>query len=303
MKVTEIYFSNRTDLFSVGIANIKSVPGDLEANQKRITAALKVFSKRKVNLAVFPEYCISGFLQQPKAIEKDCIDQIEDWLNSVSRTFLNDTLEYIVLNGFEKADKAPHKYYNTTFVLKQNQPFLQRNRTYRKTFITSEEKPHVVSGGSDTLIVNTHWGKFGFLTCYDICFPHLFYPLSRVERVDGIIVTAAWRKQGKRDYTGLEISDDCIYQRQWDILMQAMAAQNQSWVMAANAVGPHAIQDLNYCGNSGIWAPSGMNLMKASSREETLLILHNIDIVQEAKAERKDYNYAKEVIDFYNPAT
>ncbi len=61
--------------------------------------------------------------------------------------------------------------------------------------------------------------------------------------------------------------------------------------MAANTVWPHSLDGLDYCGGSGIWAPSGINMVKGSDTKEELLILHNIDIVHEFKAERKDYCY------------
>jgi len=48
-------------------------------------------------------------------------------------------------------------------------------------------------------------------------------------------------------------------------------------------------EGLEYCGGSGIWAPSGINMVKRSDTEEELLILQNIDIVHEIEAERKDY--------------
>ncbi len=305
MKIKEKYYSNRTDLLSVGIANIGSVPGDLKTNQDKIIVALEIFSKRKVNLVLFPEYSISGNFWKPEDVcrayieEQACISQLTSWLEAVSQTFIRGTLEYIVFNGFEKTNDNLGKYYNTTFFLDRNNHFPDRNNTYRKTFLPGGEKHHILSGISDSLILNTCWGKFGFLTCYDICFPHLFLPLAHVEKVDGIIVLSAWKKQGKREYNALNIRDNRYYQTQWDIMTQALAAQNQAWVMGANAVGPHTIQGVDYCGSSGVWAPSGINLMKASDTEEELLILHNIDIQKEVEKEKEEFSYTDDVT--YNP--
>ena len=69
--------------------------------------------------------------------------------------------------------------------------------------------------------------------------------------------------------------------------------------MAANAVGPHSLDGLDYCGCSGIWAPSGINMIKGSECEEQLLILHNIDIVKEIEAERKDYCHIEDFKNIY----
>ena len=81
------------------------------------------------------------------------------------------------------------------------------------------------------------------------------------------------------------------------MLLPSLACQNQVWVMAANAVGPHSLDGLDYCGGSGICAPSGINMIKGSDTKEELLILHNIDIAHEVEAERKDYCY---IYDFRN---
>ena len=81
------------------------------------------------------------------------------------------------------------------------------------------------------------------------------------------------------------------------MLLPSLACQNQVWVMAANAVGPHSLDGLDYCGGSGICAPSGINMIKGSDTKEELLILHNIDIAHEVEAERKDYCY---IDDFRN---
>ena len=47
----------------MGIANIGQTPGNLEANQDRIIDALDTFSAHQVNLAIFPEYSLSGYFR------------------------------------------------------------------------------------------------------------------------------------------------------------------------------------------------------------------------------------------------
>ena len=46
---------------SVGLANIHAeVPG-IEANKDKILRAASIFKERGVNIAVFPEFCLSGY--------------------------------------------------------------------------------------------------------------------------------------------------------------------------------------------------------------------------------------------------
>ena len=65
----------------------------------------------------------------------------------------------------------------------------------------------------------------------------------------------------------------------------ASSATNQVWTFACNAVGTHGVSGVTFWGGSGIWAPSGLNLIQASHINEELLIVHNLDI-EGARAER-----------------
>ncbi|THB81122.1 MAG: hypothetical protein D3926_03765 [Desulfobacteraceae bacterium] len=63
MRIIEKSFSAQESGLSVGIANIGQTPGNLEANQDRIIDALDTFSAHQVNLAIFPEYSLSGYFR------------------------------------------------------------------------------------------------------------------------------------------------------------------------------------------------------------------------------------------------
>jgi len=301
----EKFFSENADNISVGIANINSKAGNLSENKKKIIEALDLFSKKKTNLVIFPEFCLSGYFWEPEKecrpyMEKACLDCLTGWLDEIVQSYVNETLQYIVFNGLIKDRDDTNKFFNTSIVLDRTGNYFDKDRTYKKTFLPGLEKKYISSGINDTLVLETAWGKFGFLTCYDICFPLLAQKLVNMKKVDALIVNSAWRKQGKREYKGLKIEEDSYYKTQWDIVLPALACHNQVWVMAANAVGQqHSLGGLDYCGNSGIWAPSGINMIKGSDTKEELLILHNIGIVHEVEAERKDFCYIDDFTDLY----
>ena len=46
---------------SVGLANIHAEVPDIEANKDKILRAASIFKERGVNIAVFPEFCLSGY--------------------------------------------------------------------------------------------------------------------------------------------------------------------------------------------------------------------------------------------------
>jgi predicted amidohydrolase len=78
-----------------------------------------------------------------------------------------------------------------------------------------------------------------------------------------------------------------------------MAATNQSWIFACNAVGEHAISGAKFWGGSGIWAPSGLEFVRGSHQDEELIIVHNMDIIGERKFEKDDFDYAADLKKIY----
>lgn len=297
--VVEKTFSTINDNLTVGIANINSVPGNLIANQAGATSALDQFLSKKVNIAIFPEFSLSGYLYEP---ERDCrtfmenvtFEKLGSWLNTLAARFINDTLQVIVLSGLEIVPTDHGWFYDTTLVIDKNGCSVAPEKTYKKTFLPCLEKKFFRSGINDTLVMETPWGRFGVLTCYDICFAPLVNDLVYNHQIDGLIVTAAWRKQGERTFPELGIRDSIYHQTQWEIIMPALAAQNQIWLFAANSVGPHSIKGLDYCGRSGIWAPSGINMILGSDSYDQLLILQNINIQETLSNERASFGILRD---------
>jgi len=284
---TEKAYSDDPQHLSVGIANIHPRDGRLDENRQRIRFVLAKCAEYEVNLAVFPEYCLSGFLRDKpqNSLTNDRLDQCTEWLDELVRTYIDDTLQYIILNGLLKNGSGKEEYFNTSIVLDRTGNHFSPERSYKKTFLFGLEKTCLSSGVNDTLVLATEWGRLGFLTCNDICFPQVAHNLVQNQKVDAIIVQAAWRKQGRRFYPGLNLREKAYNQFLWNLILPALACQNQVWVIAANAVGPHSLQGLDYCGCSGIWAPSGLNLLQASDTREEFLILHNLDLSSDRDAE------------------
>jgi predicted amidohydrolase len=292
--IAEKFFSKNSENISVGIANINPETRNLKQNQKKIIDALELFCEKKTNLVIFPEYCLTGYFWEDEKdcrsyMKNNCLDHLTGWLDKIIRSYISETLQYIVFNGLKKSQKDSDKFFNVTLVLDRNGNYFNEDRTYTKIFLPKFEEKYLLSGINDTLILETKWGKFGFLTCWDIAFPELARQLVKTKKIDALIINAAWKKQGTREYETLNIKKTSYNKYLWDLILPALAFQSQAWIMAANAVGPHSLEGIDYCGGSGIWAPSGINMLKGSDTEEELLILHNIDIVHENKKEKYKY--------------
>lgn len=303
-RLVERWYSRDAEKISIGIANISAKVPDIETNKDKIIRVIKIFKQRRVNMILFPEFCLGGYFWDDEAACWAYMDQVAtdnhlDWINHSVAPLLDDELAYIILNNIRKNPKGGRKFLNTTYVLRPGSDIFDNRLTYDKSFLPGIEKTFTVSGLDDRLILDSRWGRFGFCTCYDFCFPRLLLECAIFDEPDAIIVNSSWRGSGFRNYPQMNVKTDHYYGFLWDILMPAMAATHQSWVISCNAVGEHAISGAKFWGGSGVWAPSGMALIRGSCRDEELIIVHHMDIIGERKFEKADFDYAADFKKIY----
>jgi predicted amidohydrolase len=303
--IAERSYCDDESMLSVGLANIHAeVPG-IEANKDKILRAASIFKQRGVNIAVFPEFCLSGYFWDA---HEDCLAYMKeavaenhaDWIENELQPLVGDDLEAIVLNNLTAAEQQD-RFLNRTFAVGRDNEYLADENTYDKVFLPGIEKHYTESGRDDRLVLQTRHGRLGFTTCYDYLFSELLREYAMTEEVDAIVQIASWRAAGCRDYPGMNLRTDHYYGELWDYVMPASSATNQVWTIACNAVGGHGISGAPFCGGSGIWAPSGMCLIQASRVNEELLIVHNVDIAGAQDAEKDDFDYAFDFKQIYRP--
>lgn len=291
---------------SVGLANIHAAVPDVEANKDKILRAVRAFKQRGVNIAVFPEFCLSGYFWDER---DDCLaymreaatEQHTDWIAHELQPLIGGDLEAIVLNNLT-AVEGTDCFLNRTFVVgaDDKDPLADEN-TYDKVFLPGIEKEYTQSGRDDRLVLQTQHGRLGFTTCYDYLFNELLREYALVEEVDAIVQVASWRAAGHRDYPGMNLRTDHYYGELWDYVMPANSATNQVWTIACNAVGRHGVTGVPFWGGSGIWAPSGICLIQASHVNEELVIVHNVDVEGATESEKDDFDYAFDFKEIYRP--
>jgi len=208
-------------------------------------------------------------------------------------------LQVVVFNTIRQGSNG--KYFNTTFILSEIHRPQDKKVRYDKIFIPGLEKIYTQSGRDDRLLIEAFHGRFGFTTCYDILFSQLVLEYSEVDEADAIIQIASWRSHAHRDYPLMNVGSDTYYGKLWDMVLPAVAATNQVWIIACNAVGQHGISGVHFWGGSGVWAPSGLNLVQASNIHEELLIIHNVDIKGQKQWEKDDFHYAFDFSSVYRP--
>jgi predicted amidohydrolase len=303
--IVERSYCDDESKLSIGLANIRAEVPDLEANKDKVLRAATVFRERGVNIALFPEFCLSGyFWDAPEdclAYMKDAVaDNQADWIERELQPLIGEDLEAIVLNNL-KASEQEDRFLNRTFVVGRDREYLADENTYDKVFLPGIEKVYTESGRDDRLVLPTRHGRLGFTTCYDYLFSELLREYALVEEVDAIVQIASWRAAGGRDYPGMNLRTDRYYGALWDYVMPASSATNQVWTIACNAVGAHGVSGAQFWGGSGIWAPSGICLIQASRTSEELVIVHNVDVEGARDAEKDDFDYAFDFKQIYRP--
>jgi predicted amidohydrolase len=299
--VVERSYSDDPDKLSIGIANIEAVVPDIEANKDKVLRAAQLFRDRGVNVAVFPEFCLSGyFWGDPVAcrryMDAAVTERHRDWIDKELRPILGGALRAFVLNNLSQGTDG--RYLNRTFVVAaaddQDVDILAPGRAYDKIYLPGIERDFTSSGLDDRLVLESPLGhgRFGFTTCYDYLFQELLRSYTLDDKVDAIVQIASWRAVATRDYPLMNVRTDTYYGALWDAVMSASSATNQVWTIACNAVGRHAISGASFWGGSGIWAPSGLPLIQASHISEQLLVVHNLDITGGRQLERDDFDYA-----------
>ncbi len=303
--VVERSYCDDESKLSVGLANIHADVPDVEANKDKILRAASIFKERGVNIAVFPEFCLSGYFWDGR---EDCLAYMKqavteahaDWIESELQPLIGEDLEAIVLNNLVAVERQDC-FLNRTFVIGRDADYLADENTYDKVFLPGIEKDYTESGRDDRLVLSTRHGRLGFTTCYDYLFSELLREYSMVEKVDAIVQIASWRAAGRRDYPRMNQRTDHYYGALWDSVMSASSATNQVWTIACNAVGNHGVSGVPFWGGSGIWAPSGICLIQASHVREELLIVHNVDIEGALETEKDDFDYAFDFKQVFRP--
>ena len=303
--IAERSYCDDESKLSVGLANIHAEVPDLEANKDKILRAASIFADRGVNVAVFPEFSLSGYFwdehEDCLAYMKEAVTENQaDWIESELQPLLGNGFEAILLNGLTAAE-GKDRFLNRTFAVGRDPDYLADENTYDKVFLPGIEKDYTDSGRDDRLVLQTRHGRLGFTTCYDYLFSELLREYSMVEEVDAIVQIASWRAAGNRDYPGMNLRTDRYYGDLWDYVLPAASATNQVWTIACNAVGDHGVTGAPFWGGSGIWAPSGACLIQASHVREELVIVHNVDLKGAQESEKDDFDYAFDFKQIYRP--
>lgn len=303
-RIVERIFSEDETCPTIMLANIHGSP-DVSSNLKKMEQIIDLAHQKKVNILIFPELSVTGYIwksKDPSEIRELLADgennKIKSWLDDIKGSLTEGAggLEYIFYGNVREKDG---NYYNCNFILNQGIDYMEEAYIYGKVFLTPVERPYFKPGTDKRLSIDTKWGRFGFLVCYDLCFVELARQYAFVDEVDAIVTIAAWHSEAVREYAHMNTRTDHYYGFLWDLMNASKAAYNQVWSLGTNFVGLHEMSREYFWGGSGVWAPSGMKLLQASNINEELLIVRNLDIKGQRDKEQDDFNYRIDFHEFY----
>lgn len=261
-----------TSTISVAAVNM-NVTHDKAANLRKIETIVTEAAGKGIRLIVFPEQALQGCMWSLahdvtaeewlsyRAEAEFIPGQSTDWFTA--RAARRDTV--IVFGMTERRMvRGRETLYNSCPIVGPSGLI----GVYRKVHLVGDEV-HIFSPGDGWQVYDTPVGKLGSLICYDCQFPEAARSLV-LGGAQMMVMPTAWPAtgDGMRDDRGCEL---------YDLLTRVRAQENQTWLVAADQVGPCDIGEMRFHGHSRVVAPTG-RVVAEVPLEEGMATAH-IDLI------------------------
>ena len=236
----------------VGVIQIDPHLGDKPYNLDVIEHQLAKASKRGVQLAVFPECAVSGYLFESLDEALDVAEPIPGPASDrIARAAARNNL-YAVVGTLERdGDRC----YNTAILAGPG----GIEAIYRKTHTLCLGVDRFTTPGDiGYRVYDLPVGRVGILICYDLRFPESARLLT-LQGAQVIALPTNWPETSTI---------------QPEVFSRARAAENRVFILAADRVGTE--RGARFLGRSQIVAPSGAVLAEASTDRAEMLVLEVI---------------------------
>lgn len=231
----------------IALAQVSSKRGKKVENIKRIKEITYKAKKQGVDLVIFPELFLTGYIlrdqiyELAETIPGPSIHKIEE--------IAKETKTYIIFGMLELSEKAKATIYNAAVLIGPEGIIGKYRKMYLPTHSVFEEKRYF-RPGYQSAVFNTPIGKLGLFICYDVFFPE---------------VTRLIRLQGAQLMICISASP-AVRKNYFEVLTAARALENTAFLAYVNLVG---VEDgLNFWGGSRLISPTGEVLEKAKYDEE-----------------------------------
>ncbi|MGV9313927.1 nitrilase family protein [Streptomyces sp. NPDC003691] len=256
---------------TVAVCQIAPQVGDPEGNRARIRTAVETAAARGAQVVVLPELAASGYVftgpeELRSAAEPADGETIREWAALAARHGL------VVVGGFAELGEDGRVYNAAALV----DPAGLRAR-YRKAHLWDGEKVWgFTPGDGRPPVVDTPYGRIGFMVCYDLEFPE-WVRLAALDGAELLCGPVNWplypRPDGERP---AEI-----------VRVQAGAAVNRMFIAVADRTGTERGQD--WLGGSVIVDADGYPLTAPSLGEEAVHTA-TVDLAEARNKAISDHN-------------
>jgi len=232
----------------VGVIQIDPHLGDKAFNLEMIEQQLAEASERGVQLAVFPECAVSGYLFESLDEALDVAEPIPGPASDRIARAAERTNLYAVVGTLERdGDRC----YNTAILAGPG----GIETIYRKTHTLCLGVDRFTTPGDlGYRVHDLPVGRVGILICYDLRFPESARLLA-LQGAQIIVLPTNWPETSTI---------------QPDVFTRARAAENRVFILAADRVGTE--RGARFLGRSQIVAPSGTVLAEASTDRAEMLV-------------------------------
>ena len=235
----------------MGVAVAQTSPSvDVDANFETIRQYVAEAARAGAKLVVFPEEAAlladESIKPQMPEILREMWPRFEVLITDLARE--HDLT--IIAAGYEpNEDGMP---FNTILAIDSSGAELARyHKMHTYDAFAYQESAYVTRGSELPPVIEVEGFRIGIANCYDVRFPELFRSLAD-RGVDVIALSAAWVSgKGKEEH--------------WEVLTQARAIENVSWVLASGTVGEDS------AGLSRVIDPLGVVIAGANAHTEGLV--------------------------------
>lgn len=247
-------------MLTIGLAQINTKLGDVRANLDKHLAYIDDAAKQGVDLLIFPELSLTGYVLQDlaptMATHPTPDDVVFSQLLAASRARNID-----LMVGFVDEDSR-NRFYIAAAYLSQGQVRHIHHKVYLPTYGLFDEG-RFFAWGDAVRAFDTRFGRLGMLVCED--FWHASAPyLLWLDGADVMLFQSASPGRGLNASPQLESS------RWVEHVLQAYASLFTTFIAHSNKVG---FEDgLNFWGGAIAFDPNGEELAKGPYFEEALTL-------------------------------
>jgi predicted amidohydrolase len=243
--------SQMKDKIKLALCQISSKRENKEANLQKIETFVRKAKKEAVDLAIFPEMSLTGYVLLDQVYE--LAETIPGSSVTTVETLARETGIHIIFGMPELSEKTQGTIYNTAVLVGPKGYIGKYRKMYLPTHSVFEEKRYF-RPGYESAAFQTELGNIGLTICYDVFFPEVF----RLVRLNGaqLIVCISASPAVRRGY--------------FEILTAARAIENTAYLAYVNLSG---VEDgLQFWGGSMLVSPTGDAIAKAKYDVEDFVV-------------------------------